>query len=424
MITLTNNTKSNSIVGKLVSLDGTNPNAFVYAIPNSTKAIGVVAESVGYRQKCKIATIGDKAKVLVQGNMLKDDIIRAAKSGDNVSLGTCKIAKAGDAPYLKIGTALSSGSGLIDTVLELTFSGSDSGIGYVPYVGATDDVDLGEHVITAGGSHVVLTDDFTYPAEEALSQWWMDGVGGFMASRDWETFDYLDTFFEGDDLYFGVYSNAESHFYGLLEARDTFRAGGATDYVEIDGDGEMTFNGDATVWDDIRIIPNVFDVPGGTDPDIIDYQPAGSGTTFKVYAFVKGDQGFFTVQLPHDYKEGSTMKAHVHWTPGPRGVAENGKVVQWRLDYSFAAIGSNFPASSTVALSDACDGTNHKHQMTDEADISGVGLTISSQMWGRLYRWNDASDTWAGTGANLPIFIEFDLHYEKDSCGSKTPAIK
>jgi hypothetical protein len=62
--------------------------------------------------------------------------------------------------------------------------------------------------------------------------------------------------------------------------------------------------------------------------------------------------------------------------------------------------------------------------MTQEVVISGAGLGISSQMIGRIYRFNDASDTWAGTGANLPIFIEFDLHYEKDSMGSRTPTSK
>ena len=348
MILLTNNTKSTSVIGKLVSLDGTNPSAFVYTIPNSSKAVGICMESVGYRQKCKIATIGDTAKVLIQGFAVKDAIIRCSKSGDNVSLGTCVVSKPSDAPFLKVGTALESGSGLISTVLELTFAGDSNGAGYVPYTGATKDVDLGIHEIFTGG-------------------------GQF---------------------------------------------GNATDYVNIDANGMMTLEGDATVWDDMRIIPNVFDVPGGTDPGIINYQPAGSGTIFKVYAFAKGDEGFFTVQLPHSYKAGTDLKPHVHWTPGPRGVAESGNIVQWRLDYSVAAIGSNFPASQTLSFADACDGVNNKHQMTAEATISGVGLGESSQMWGRIYRWNDVSDTWVGTGNDLPIFIEFDVHIQCNKLGT------
>jgi len=45
-------------------------------------------------------------------------------------------------------------------------------------------------------------------------------------------------------------------------------------------------------------------------------------------------------------------------------------------------------------------------------------------MWGRIYRWNDVSDTWVGTGANLPIFIEFDIHFEMDTVGSHTHTTK
>jgi hypothetical protein len=199
--------------------------------------------------------------------------------------------------------------------------------------------------------------------------------------------------------------------------------GTSTNKVTIDETG-ILLEGDATVWDDIRIVPNIFDVPGNTDPDIISYRPTGSGATFKVYAFAKGDEGFFTIQFPHDYKVGSNLRAHVHWTPGPRGNEESGKIVQWRLDYTITSIGQNFIASQTVPLPGTCSGVDNKHEMTAEVDISGAGLGISSQMFGRIYRFNDASDNWVGTGADLPIFIEFDLHYEKDTLGSRTPTSK
>lgn len=207
----------------------------------------------------------------------------------------------------------------------------------------------------------------------------------------------------------GTLLGLENGYFGSLLHHTTFEP-----------DGTMVMTGDATVWEDIRIVPNIFDVPGLTDPDIINYQPAGSGAKFKVYAFAKGDEGYFTIQMPHSYKVGSTMYAHVHWTPGPRGNEENGNVVQWRLDYSFAAIDGNFIASQTLDLSDACDGTDHKHQMSPSVAISGVGLGISSQLFGRIYRYNHVSDTWVGTGANLPIFIEFDIHFELDTIGSRT----
>jgi len=211
--------------------------------------------------------------------------------------------------------------------------------------------------------------------------------------------------------------------YVSIGADGTWVFGTAEDNTTIESDGTMVKNGNATVWDDIRIVPSVFDVPGGTDPDIISYQPAGSGTTFKVYAFAKGDEGYFTLQIPHGYKVGSTIYAHLHWTPGPRGNEENGNVVHWALDYSMAAINANFPASNTIDLSDACDGTDHKHQMTNNIAIAGTGFGISSQMIGRVYR-NATADTWAGTGANLPIFLEIDFHVEMDTLGSREVSTK
>jgi hypothetical protein len=126
MISLINNTKLVARIGFLVSLDANNPNAFVYTTPNSSRAIGIVTETSDYRKPCKIATIGDKCKVYVVGNVVKDVVIRGAKSGDNISLGANAVVKSSDTSYLRIGTALTSGSGLIDTILELSYLGVSS----------------------------------------------------------------------------------------------------------------------------------------------------------------------------------------------------------------------------------------------------------------------------------------------------------
>ncbi len=126
MIQLKNNTKTNSRIGYVVSIDSRDPQSFVYTTPNATKAIGVVIESVPYRKLCKIATTGDTARVYVASNTNKNDIIRLGKTGDNISLGASKVAGSGDAPYLKIGDALSSGKGLISMVLDLQYTASSS----------------------------------------------------------------------------------------------------------------------------------------------------------------------------------------------------------------------------------------------------------------------------------------------------------
>ncbi len=344
-VTRINATTDVSKIGFLVKQSETKTDSIVYVSSNSTGALGVIAEKADYRKPCRVILNGE-ALVYVNDNVVRGDIIRSQKTTDNISIGSCRVAKITDIPYLKIGVALENGRGLVRTSVSIEFINTKS------------------------------TGDF----------------------------QPLNT--------------------DLTRLADYRRIGGDANYTQFEADGTPVFVGDATMWDDMRIVPTVFDIAGGTDPDVISYQPGGSGTTFKVYAFAKGDSGYFMLQLPHGYKEGSDIFAHVHWTPGPRGVAENGNIVKWALDYSFISKENNFPASTTADLGDACDGTNHKHQITPYVAISGVGLTISSQMIGRVYRQNIAGDTWAGTGNDLPIFLEIDFHVNLDMVGSRTSSTK
>lgn len=177
------------------------------------------------------------------------------------------------------------------------------------------------------------------------------------------------------------------------------------------------------MWVDVKIVPGAFEFAGSSDPTLGDWQPGGSGTTFKVYKFASNDEVFFTVQLPHTYKEGTDLHAHIHWTPGSRGNEESGNTVAWKLDYSWANVGSVFGASATADMTDTCTGTDHYHEISGSAAISGTGKNISSMLACRLYR--DTGDTWAsGVGANQPILLEFDLHIEVDTLGSELATSK
>lgn len=190
------------------------------------------------------------------------------------------------------------------------------------------------------------------------------------------------------------------------------------DYSEFESDGTLEFLGDATVWDDVRITPGAFNFSGTSDPTLSDWQPGLSGATFKVYEFTNNDQVFFTVQIPHSYKEGSDLKPHVHWTPRTRGNEENGNTVAWKLDYSLANVGDIFPSSSTVDLTDTCTGTDDKHEISPQGTIDGSGISISSVLECRLYR--DTGDTWVtNTAGNRPALLEFDIHFEIDTVGSR-----
>lgn len=199
-------------------------------------------------------------------------------------------------------------------------------------------------------------------------------------------------------------------------------AGG--NYSEIESDGTLKLNGNATVWDDIRITPGSFDRPGVADPAYVAYYPAGGGLGVYLPEFAKNDFASFTIQLPHGYKQGTDISVHLHWTPGDRGNEENGATVGWKVDYSWANADGTFGAMATADLSDACDGTDHKHQMTPQVTIDGhtTPKTISSMLMCNIRRSDTgADDTWASAvSGQLPLLLEVDFHFEIDTIGSRT----
>ena len=175
------------------------------------------------------------------------------------------------------------------------------------------------------------------------------------------------------------------------------------------------------VWDDLRIVPGAFDLPGTSDPALVAYTPGGSGIATKLYEFQDGDIACFTVQLPHSYAQGEDIKVHIHWTPGANGVTENGKYVGWKIDYTWANINGAFGSMTTADLSDVCDGTDHKHQMTPDVTITGTDKNISSMLICNVRRTDTGTDdTWAGTSAGeLPLLLEIDFHIPMDTLGSR-----
>lgn len=191
--------------------------------------------------------------------------------------------------------------------------------------------------------------------------------------------------------------------------------------LTIDCGIEKTLVLEEVVWDDLRIVPSTFDFPGVSDPSLVAYQPGGSGVTFQVYEFQKGDYAYFSCQIPHGYKEGSNIYFHVHWTPGTRGNEESGKAVAWGIDYSWCNVNGTFSASAALDLTDTVTGTDHYHEITADVSASGTGKHISSMLLCRIIRNNVAGDTWVGTASGqLPILLEVDIHVPHDTMGSRT----
>jgi hypothetical protein len=174
----------------------------------------------------------------------------------------------------------------------------------------------------------------------------------------------------------------------------------------------------ATVYDDLTVSPLAAKTPAADYPGFAEF-PAGS-QTFGYYFDAASDECvYFSLQLPHKYKEGTALHPHVHWAPTN---TDTGDVV-WQLDYTIKSMSGTYGASSQIYINDAGDGTALKHQVVSFSTISGSGLTISAIMFGKLCR--DANGTNATDSYNADaVLLAFDLHIELDTLGSRSEGAK
>ena len=84
-----------------------------------------------------------------------------------------------------------------------------------------------------------------------------------------------------------MFENLQQQIKKVL-AKGRLLLGVGEDRTVVEQDGTLKFEGEATVWDDLRITPGSFDRPGVADPSIVAYAPAG-GTTTYLWEFAKND---------------------------------------------------------------------------------------------------------------------------------------
>lgn len=195
--------------------------------------------------------------------------------------------------------------------------------------------------------------------------------------------------------------------------------GGTTNFTKIEADGTIEFNGDATVWDDYTT-PITRAAFGGAanDPTLTKLFDDGAGSV-GVWAFVfgNGDEVLVTAQIPHKWKVASTIYPHIHFMcTSDVSPTDNFGI---NFEYTWADIGEDFAANSTLVNTDIETGVNtdNMHQIANvtPAGISGTGHTLSSVLLCRIERTAAASDDYADGVA----ILEFDIHYEIDTIGSR-----
>jgi hypothetical protein len=119
----------------------------------------------------------------------------------------------------------------------------------------------------------------------------------------------------------------------------------------------------------------------------------------------------FTVQLPHNWKEGTTIYPHLHWTPR---ASASGNMV-WNLDYTWANLTTGtFSAVTTSSVIVNGPFVMNKHLLTEltasNVGISGTGKAYSSILICRIWRNSTTgTDTYAGDAGGLSMDFHISI---------------
>lgn len=174
----------------------------------------------------------------------------------------------------------------------------------------------------------------------------------------------------------------------------------------------MSQSEDYTRWDDLRVpAQNTKLNPSKSEPAFESW--IDGLFTYHFDASNADDESIhFVCQVPHNYKLGTDLHPHIHWSPDNTNTGN----VYWSFEYSLSNINGTFGSSTTDDILAAADGVENKHQIDEFTAIDGTNITLSSMIVCRLTRksTSEATDTFTGNA----VFLEFDFHYQIDSLGS------
>lgn len=182
----------------------------------------------------------------------------------------------------------------------------------------------------------------------------------------------------------------------------------ATNYSEFESDGTLKFNGAATVWNDIILSTSNLR-PGQTPPTFAPFMNGIYGFRFDAGS---ADEVHGAFEIPHDYKEGSNLTVHVHYSPT---TTNTGNIV-FGFEHSHANDAAVFPASSAPTNTPiAASGVINKLARVNIVELSGAGYKIGDIIAFRFFRQNGGTDTFTGN-----VFVHsIGIHYECDTVGSR-----
>ena len=195
--------------------------------------------------------------------------------------------------------------------------------------------------------------------------------------------------------------------------------GDSQNYSYFTPSGSLVFSGSATVYRDI-IMPAINLRPGGTPPTF-------GAFTDAIYSFgfaaSTADELHGSAEIQHDYKEGTSIEVHCHWSPNSTNVGG----CAWKFEYSIANVSGSFPPSTTLVPTSGSSSTGitNSHIITNlgviPGTIAGSPIKIGAVIAYRIYRdGNTDPDTFTG----VSFLHSVGIHYICDTIGSNLPLSK
>lgn len=190
--------------------------------------------------------------------------------------------------------------------------------------------------------------------------------------------------------------------------------------TKVEADGTLVFEGSAEVWDDLRV-----SLDKGSSSASLEYVWGGIGPQIWYFRNNEGlEMMSFVVQIPHNWKEGTTVYPHVHWLPK----ASKSGNLEWNLDYSWQNYDASTPqvfptyTTSTVVTTGPFVANTHRiSSLTSGSGLDGTGKKISSILICRIWRnSSNAADTYTDDAGLLSL----DFHYQIDTVGSRAQYVK
>jgi hypothetical protein len=313
------------------------------------------------------------------------------KTGDNINIGYRGQYNAIGSGNLNIGNygceALTTGSGNINIsnygMMNATTASSNIVIGYNA---GNKLFDKSQNIFISTGGNVSKHSDASIIRIDAYE-------------------DSVSTFISGD---MGV---------DTLRINAQARIGKGDNYTGISKTGNFTLNGTAKVWNDVAIGEMKFPASGATIPT---FTTGFAGSALLGAYYFQGttanDICFFDLQISHDVSPSDSVRIHWHGSPTTTPTTTDTIVLQF--NYTYAEIGSTFPAVTSVIVKIPLTGRSQWGHYTDNvyASATGTGLGLSGVYNCSIVRLQDnASDTYTGNYAMISI----DCHAKINSLGSR-----